>query len=233
MIRVGICEDEKACREVIGRLVDAYFRKKGLAYEKKEYESGQSFLAQGEGTDLLLLDIEMEGMSGIQLKDRLCRECGEVKIVFVTNHWEGMPEAFGKNVYGFVHKPIERARLEKYLDRVAEDLEETEGFVIKGVGREIVINIKQIYYFVAESKYSRVVSSGGVEFCGMGLGQLEGELKGRSFFRCHRCYLVNFRNICSIEGDIRMKNGDRVPVSRRKGKALRDSYREYMVRKAR
>lgn len=115
MIKVGICEDEKVCRESIAKLLEEYFTQRGIPYQLEEYESGQSFMEEKEKTDILLLDIEMEGISGIQLKNWLWREDEDTKIVFVTKHSEEMPEAFGKNVYGFLHKPLKEARLQNIL----------------------------------------------------------------------------------------------------------------------
>lgn len=78
-----------------------------------------------------------------------------------------------------------------------------------------------------------MVCKDGDYFCDLSLIQLEEELKDQYFFRCHKCYLVNLRSISHIDDSISIKNGDRVPISRRKGKALKESYREYIIRKAR
>lgn len=233
MIKVGICEDEKVCRESIGKLLEEYFKQKGIQYQQKEYESGQSFMEEKEKTDILLLDVEMEGISGIQLKNWLWREDADTKIVFVTKHMEEMPEAFGKNVYGFLQKPLKEARLEKYLNRMIEDIDEDHNLVVRSINQDIAKNIKDIFYFVSDTKYSRMVCDDDDYFCDKSLLQLEEELKDQFFFRCHKCYLVNLRNIRHIEDSICMKNGDRVPISRRKGKALKESYRQYIIRKAR
>ena len=233
MINIGICEDEKVCRESIGVLVKQYFQKKGIEYQLREYNCGKLFMAQGADADILILDIEMEGMSGIEIKDSLCKQEKDVRILFVTKQMEVMPDAFGRNVYGFLHKPVELEQLEKYFDRMIEDIEDNSSLVIKSFNREFVIQIKNIYYFVSENKYSHVISKDGDYFCDKGLGQWEEELKNQSFFRCHKSYLVNFRNIYKIGGSIFMYNGDKIPVSRRKGKELKDLYRDYAVRKAR
>ncbi len=232
MIRVGICDDEKPCREQMANLLEQYFRKKGLQYELLEYESGMDFLDRGEGINLLFLDIEMEGLSGIELKDDLQAE-EEIRIIFVTGHVEGMPEAFGKNVYGFLEKPLDAQKLEKYLGRVLEDMEEDRILVLKGLQGEIALRQKDIFYFVSEKKYSRVIGRKGEAFCDMGLQQLEEMLGQKSFFRCHKSYLVNLGNISDASQSIRLKNGESIPVSRRKVKELKDAYLKYIIRKAR
>ena len=232
MISVGICDDEKQCREQIKNLLEQYFKEKGLHYELWEYESGADFLDRGEEINLLFLDIEMEGVSGIELKDYLQAE-EEIRIIFVTGHVEGMPEAFGKNVYGFLEKPLDAQKLEKYLARVIEDIEEDIILVLKGVQGEMALRQKDIYYFASEKKYSRVVGREGETFCDMSLQQLEEMLGQKSFFRCHKSYLVNLGNISDANQSIRLKDGESIPVSRRKAKELKDAYLKYIIRKAR
>lgn len=233
MIKVGICEDDKICRDTVGKLLEWYFAKRETKYLQKEYKSGKEFMEEKENIDILILDIEMEGISGIQLKDWLWREEKDVKILFVTRHEEGMPEAFGKNVYGFLPKPLEITGFVKYMNRMMEDIDEDQSFMIKSLNKDIPMKMKSIFYFLSDNKYSWVISNDKKYFCDAGLHQLEQDLKKNWFFRCHKCYLVNFRNISRIEDEIYMKNGDTIPISRRKGKALRDSYQEYIFRKAR
>ena len=232
MIKIGICDDEKISREQLKELLEQFFEENGLSFELWEYEAGEDFLNREEEINLLFLDIELEGMSGIQLKEELQgRE--NIKIIFVTRHMEGMPEAFGRNVYGFLEKPAAADKLEKYLLRVLKDLEGERMLVIKGVQGDMAVKEKDILYFVSEKKYSRMVGKNGESFCDLGLQQLEEMLGQESFFRCHKSYLVNLANISDANQNIRLKNGESIPVSRRKAKELKEAYLEYIIRKAR
>lgn len=232
MVRIGICDDEQTFREQIKLLLEQISRENGLQYELWEYESGMDFLDRGEEIDLLFLDIEMEGISGIQLKDYL-QEGGDIRIIFVTSHVEGMSEAFGKNVYGFLEKPLDAGKMEKYLLRVWQDIQEERVLVLKGVQGEIAVKEKDIFYFESDKKYSRMVGREEEFFCDMGLQQLEEILEPKSFFRCHKSYLVNLGNISDANQSIRLKNGESIPVSRRRAKELKDAYLSYIIRKAR
>ena len=232
MVRIGICDDEQTFREQIKLLLEQISRENGLQYELWEYESGMDFLDRGEEIDLLFLDIEMEGISGIQLKDYL-QEGGDIRIIFVTSHVEGMSEAFGKNVYGFLEKPLDAGKMEKYLLRVWQDIQEERVLVLKGVQGEIAVKEKDIFYFESDKKYSRMVGREEEFFCDMGLQQLEEILEPKSFFRCHKSNLVNLGNISDANQSIRLKNGESIPVSRRRAKELKDAYLAYIIRKAR
>ncbi len=233
MIRIGICDDEKKYREIAGELLRQYFTGKRIDYKQIEYQSAISFMEQKDRIDILILDIEMEGLSGIQLKDWLSQEESEIRVLFVTSHVEGMPEAFGKNVYGFLKKPLRKAEFEKYMDRIIGDIEDNQIIMIKSINKKLLVKISSIYYFESDCKYSRMVSCDGENFCDEGLIQLEEKLSTQNFFRCHKSFLVNLRNICDISDNIRMLNGDVIPVSRRKAKRLEEAYRDYVIRKSR
>lgn len=232
MIKIGICDDEKVFREQMKKQLELFFEKNGLQYELWEYGSAREFLEREEETDLLFLDIEMGGITGIQLKDYLQEE-EDVRILFVTSHVEGMPEAFGRNVYGFLEKPVDMDRLEKYLGRVLEDIEGHQVLIIEGVHGEIAVKAEDILYFVSDNKYSRMVSIEGETFCSMSMQQLEEMLGEKEFFRCHKSYLVNLASISEISKNIHLKNGDCIPVSRRRAKELKDAYLAYIIKGAR
>ena len=232
MIKIGICDDDKNAREQLGERVEKYFADKGVEYQIEEYDSGKAFIEQFEQMDILLLDIEMEEMDGIQLKDELRRD-ENIRILFVTSHVEGMPEAFGKNVYGFLEKPVEEEKFLKYMKRMVEDILEKEKTVIRCINVEIVVDTQDILYFKAEKKYSCLKMKESENFCDTGLKELEEELKQKSFFRCHKSYLVNLRNIAKIEDSIQMITGEKIPVARGKKQELKAVYRDYILRKAR
>ncbi|MCI8300577.1 MAG: response regulator transcription factor [Lachnospiraceae bacterium] len=233
MIKIGICEDDMICRASIGKMLGRYFKENDTGFRIREYESGDCFMERNESADILILDIEMEGTTGIELKDWLCEVEEDVKILFVTNHMEAMSEAFGRNVYGFLRKPVEQKELEKYLRRMQEDIQENRKLVVKGIDKEFVVKMKDILYFESSDKYSHVVLENDRYFSDKGLRQWEENLRDSYFFRCHRCYLVNFRNIHRMDNDIYMCNGDKLPIGRRRAKVLKDSYRKYIIRKAR
>ena len=87
MIKIGICDDEKISREQLKELLEQFFEKNSLGFQLWEYESGADFLERGEEIHLLFLDIEMNEMSGIQLKEEL-QGTEDIRIIFVTSHME-------------------------------------------------------------------------------------------------------------------------------------------------
>ena len=69
---------------------------------------------------MVFLDIELEKEDGIEIKDYMMKNMEETKIVFITSHQDRMPEAFGRNVLGFINKPIQYPRIQAYLAQTLE-----------------------------------------------------------------------------------------------------------------
>ena len=165
MIRVAICDDEAWYREELRKYCEKYFEEAHLEYQLKEFASGEKMQeelirSKGQGvclTDILLLDIEMEAVDGIQLKDAMQKDRSEIRILFITSHEEAITEAFGSHVFGFLKKPVEYLSFERKMNRIVEDIKYYEKFVVvkNALGvRKIYLN--QIQYIQAHEKFSQM-----------------------------------------------------------------------------
>lgn len=104
-MKILICDDDRGSAEELKALCLAYLEKAGLSRSTQVVCAGDSSMIEAHEPDILLLDIEMPGRNGLAAKDELCQQGGKPLIIFVTNHREAMPEAFGRNVIHFLTKP--------------------------------------------------------------------------------------------------------------------------------
>lgn len=109
-VSVGICDDVLLWREEITDKVLAYQTEKQIQITIKQYSCAEDYLKAQDDIDILFLDIEMSGMSGIALKDILIQNKRKEMIAFITCYDGYIREAFGKNVCGFIDKPVSRER---------------------------------------------------------------------------------------------------------------------------
>lgn len=233
MIKVGICDDSVSDRKELLELIERYFAEDSRKTEIVEYDSGEEFFQSGE-VDILFLDIEMAKMSGIDVKNRLQREQIRTRIVFITSHDEMMEDAFGKQVFGFLRKPIEYEKLKEKLELVLEDMDEEYQVVFTGLGEEHCVYKNRILYIKANGKYSDIILEKEEKyFSDRSIGEWRKELESRDFFLSHKSYLVNLYHIRQIKDEIILLSGEHVPVSRRMKSATKDAYRNYIRRKAR
>lgn len=244
MIRVAICDDEAWYREELRKYCEKYFEEAHLEYQLKEYASGEEtqgelIRSKGQGgclTDILILDIEMKAVDGIQLKDAMQEERSEIRILFVTSHEEVITEAFGSHVFGFLKKPVKYQLFQKKMNRIVEDIKHYEKFVIvenaSGIKK---VYLNQVQYIQAYGKFSQMFleKESLPVFSEHSISSWRKELEIEGFSLCHKSYLVNFYHIKSIKEDILLKDGTRVPMSRRMQKACKEQYKEYLWYKAR
>ena len=167
--------------------------------------SALAWLAANEA-DVVLLDIQMPGASGLQLAARLRDDpafggrCGA--IVFVTAHAEHALQAFDLEAADYLTKPVRRERLQQALQRVARRLPTAEPgggvLVVNDRGRVVRVPIADVLYLKAELKYVTLRTATHSYLLDESLAELEPRLGGR-FVRIHRNALVARAAVRALE----------------------------------
>jgi two-component system response regulator AlgR len=180
--------------------------------------------------ELLYLDVNMPGMSGLELARHLARLEDPPAIIFTTAHNEHAMEAFEAEAVGYLLKPIRKEKLAAATER-AQKLSATQ---LEAVGVQArthlaarardgirLLRVEDVICLLAEDKYTTVRHTGGEDLIEDSLRTLEAEL-GERFLRAHRGALVNRDFIESVERNadgthsIRLRGiAESLPVSRR------------------
>lgn len=234
MIQIAICDDERTSRVEIRKYCQKYCGERGLEYHCSEYASGEELL-RADMAEILLLDVEMEGMDGIEVKDLLQKQRVDTRILFISSHEEVIPEAFGRQVYGFLKKPLDYVQFEKKMSVMMENLAEQSVSVLhEAMGDIKKIPVNKIQYIQANGKYSRIFLEGGEGyiFSDKSISRWKEELTPCDFGMSHRSYLVNYYYVKKVQESVALGGDLYIPLSRRMEKEFRDSYRKYIWRKA-
>ncbi|MEP6739978.1 MAG: LytTR family DNA-binding domain-containing protein [Caldimonas sp.] len=192
--------------------------------------------------DVCFLDVRMPGMSGLDVAQRVA---GQARVVLVTAHGDHALAAFEAGAIDYVLKPVDEARLERTVAKLramrpepaepAPDLgvlmaqldlrlrkEPPLEVIQAGAGKEVrLIRADEVIYFEADSRYTRVVHTGGEALIRTPLKELLARLEPARFWQVHRSIIVSHREIASA---IRLDDGgmvltlrgrsERLPVSR-------------------
>jgi DNA-binding LytR/AlgR family response regulator len=170
--------------------------------------------------DLLLLDIEMPGMSGLDLTKNLGKK-GPF-IIFTTAKTNYAVDAFELNVVDYIVKPVELPRFLKAIDRVKEAIEsdkeqievkDKEFVFIRDSGILKKINSDDILYLEAMGDYVKVFTSQKFHIVHATLKSIEEKLPSFKFMRVHRSYIVALNKIDYIEEGVISINGIAIPVA--------------------
>jgi DNA-binding LytR/AlgR family response regulator len=191
--------------------------------------------------DAIFLDINMPGLSGIELAGVLANFSHRPVIVFVTAHDDRAVAAFDVGAIDYLLKPIRQDRLDEAVRRVmaARSTEPTEttqddSDVIPAElgGVTHLVPRDSIGWVEAEGDYARLHSASGSHLVRIPLSTLETRWRDRGFQRVHRSYLVALRMVTGLrtsEGAVLVRlraNGAspavELPVSRRQARELRD-----------
>src|SRR5690625_1742220 len=242
-INVMIAEDEYLAREELIYLLE---NEKDVSLCPSA-ETGEELLELyfRHKPDVLFLDIEMPGITGVEAAKQIMRSATEAPLfVFTTAYDEYAIDAFEIEAIDYLLKPFDQIRLHQALERVRKRLREKheDGYdssykkssklLIDDGEKMIVIAPDSIYYAVPSQRMLEIHTDKEVIESKMTLQELEKKLEGLSFFRTHRSYLVNLNHILEITPwfngayNITLKDKEKttIPVSRSARKALFEKF---------
>lgn len=171
-----------------------------------------NLLKQSE-IDILFLDIEMPGMSGLDLLESMVRI---PSVVLITSKEEYAVKAFEYDVIDYLLKPIEYVRFLKAVNKVSERLHETtidkNDIFIKSDLKFVKINFTEILYVEAMADYVVIHIDKSKHIIHSTMKAIEKKLSTDYFVRVHRSYIVNIRKIDTVENATIVIKDKRIPV---------------------
>lgn len=213
-----IVDDNKIARMAMTQLV-SQVKDLVLVAECNDAMEAYNIINQHK-VDLLLLDIEMPGLSGLELTKNL----GEKRplIIFTTAKKDYAVEAFELNVVDYIIKPITPARFIKAIEKARDlfasqaqevKIEEKEFIFIKDNGILKRINVNEIFYLEAMGDYVKLHTSQKFHVIHATLKSIEDKLPASKFMRVHRSYIAAINKIDFIEESTLSIGPHLVPVA--------------------
>ncbi len=221
---IGICDDENVIRDKIEKICINETKKYCDDVVIQKYSDGREVLEKD--FDILILDIEMEDVDGIVVKNYFQKRKKDTIIIFVTSHNEMMSQAFGVNVMGFVTKSYLDNQLQVMLDNAMKRVMNTVS--IEGV------DSRKVCYIQAEHVYNILHLENETEVsvrCSS--ADLEKMLEVVGFIRVHRTYIINMAYVDHIKDKTVVVNKKEIPVSARLKSKLKKEYSRYCRENAR
>lgn len=221
MIKIAICDDEEKAVSLHEKMVKGCLQRQGIGCEITTYIQSRNLLYDitddGFFYDLILLDIEMPGVSGMEIPKRIGEYLPNVRIIFVTSHTEYAIDAFELSIFRYVPKSNLEEKLAAAVTDAARliELEAGQEYTIRTANRMEKIPYKDILYIQRDGKNASIVSNGGVSKVRKSLQQVFQELDTPEFLFIDRGCIVNLIQIMKISDSMAvLKNGECLPVSR-------------------
>ena len=217
-MRIAVIDDRPADRDYIAALVSRWAKDRDTAVTAVPFPSAEAFLfaySEDKDFDILLLDIEMGAINGVELAKTVRAENDAVQMVFITGFPDFIAEGYEVSALHYLMKPVDRDKLFSVLDRAAANLEKAERRLRVTFERRVdYVPFSKILYIEAQKQYIRIVTEGEEYRMKASLAETAAQLD-EFFFPCQRSFIVNLRHVTRILPDrVVLKNGAEVPISR-------------------
>lgn len=236
MIRALLVDDEAPARSELRFLLATHPEVEVVGEAASAAEALE--LAAGVPYDVVFIDVEMPGLSGLDAASLVHGRSGAgvPQLVFVTAHEQYAIEAFAVEALDYLLKPVDPERLAQVVRRLAKGrpppAQQVEKIPVVSGGETVLLDWNDIHWVGADGDYSRVHTRERSYLCTRSLRQLEEVLPPARFVRIHRSHLVNLAKVTAVKraGDrLRLTLDDaektELDVARRQSKAVRERLR--------
>ena len=232
-MRIASCEDEKVVLDFESSLVTQWAAGAGCPLQLDTYISAEQFLFESEDKapyDVLIFDIQMKNMNGMELAKKLRARGSDAVIIFITGVPDYAIEGYEVGAVRYILKPVKEEVLKGLLDSVwADRQKKTEDYFVLGQGSDLEkISFDKIIYIEARGHY---VFLKGLDFereWKAGFTETAAAFEGKGFFCLRRGLLVNLSHVSKItRTECMLDNGEFLPVARGVYKDLNEAFIEF------
>lgn len=215
--KIIICDDVDSDSAYLRSLVTNWAASRNVQAEITAYTSAEAFLfayADDKSCDILLLDIEMGDLNGVELARKIRKSDKEVQIIFVTGFSDYIADGYDVEALQYLMKPVSQEKLFISLDRAVEKLKKNSAVLLLELPDGMVrIPLYEIRYLEVRANYVTVHTDAAVSVKST-LAALEEKLDD-SFFRVGRSFIVNLRYIRKVtKSEVFLDGNISVPLSR-------------------
>lgn len=234
-MRIAICDDEEAQRLLLEKYLMEWGEQHQTIVCTELFPSAESFLFSWEEDrqyDLLVLDIELGKMNGVELARTLRGREEELPILFITGYDSYMAQGYEVAALHYLLKPVNREKLFSALDRLQRQRERgvsEEKILFQAKEGVLSLPLSGIWYIEACGHQCVLCTKEQEYMLKQSISAAEKALAGRrEIVRCHRSYLVNLQHISAITGsELVLDNKKRLPVSRSLCREVNEAFIAY------
>lgn len=227
-MKIAVCDDEAAQCMLLSDYLKEWGKIRKNQPEVSCFSSGESLLFSWEDEifDLLILDIEMGDLSGMELAGRIRKDNEEIPILFITGYEKYMAQGYDVAALHYLLKPVQKEKLFEVLDGLIRKKKPEEKLVFPTAEGHILRPASQIWYVEAMGHDCLLCTAEEKRQIRMSMGEALKLLDGKKgFVQCHRSYLVNLQHISAIvRTEVVLDDGSRLPISRRAQKEVNEAF---------
>lgn len=230
MYKVAIVDDDARIREQLQSYIQNYQEKTGVQFQLQVFGFAELFLTNYRPVfDLVLMDIDMPGINGLDAARRMRELDEKAVLIFVTNLAQYAIKGYEVAATDFVVKPVDYQKFEHKLTRALKYVPDRQSpsLLLKTETGTATVSMDDITYIEVQGHTVSYHTRKEVFRIRGSLKQTQEELNDPRFFACDKCYLVNLGYVEALDGNALTAGGERINVSRAKKKAFMDALAAY------
>ena len=233
MYRIAVCEDDRCTREDICGQCRRALEELGVFSEIMEFSSAEELESalncETASFDLLVLDIQLGGKTGLDLaKDRRKLD-DQVSILFITGCRDYIPKGYEVRPIHFLMKPVIPSELREAVQTDWRLRRKAERIVFQEGSRTVVVPLRETVYLESVSHGFLVHLTNGEKFLRLPLAKAEQSLPVGQFCRCHNSYLVNIAHISEFcRTEVILRGGGHIPLGRKYSASAQSAFIRYI-----
>lgn len=230
-LNILICEDREEDAKNLCQFLDSC----SIPNQYSLCKNGEELIKmyQPQTYDLLLTDIYMDRMSGVEAVKKIRKIDKKIPIAFITTSMDFALEGYRLSVSKYIEKPFKAEDIEEILQIAKVKKKNAPSLCFHKNGKEEKIFLSQVLYFEQQAhKLNVYLSDGEIKTYYEKISEILPKLESYSFFHCHKSYLVNLAFIRSINSEYRcfiMQNQANIPIRRESLSTAKKTLSKYLI----
>ncbi len=231
MIRIAVVEDDPGYRSKLEGYIADYGRENGESFQISTFMDGLDIAENyTAGYDVILMDIEMKHLNGMDAARRIRTMDADVAIIFITNSAQFAIQGYEVEALSYVLKPVSYFAFSQELKRAIRRVKEKTSFFLHIPQKEGMVRLDVSRLRYVESMGHNVIyhTDTGDVVNRESLKSVEEKLVPHRFSRCNNCYLVNLAMVERVDRDYVVIAGSPLQISRARRKGFMEDLASYV-----
>lgn len=233
-MRIAICDDERVYLDATANIINRHFKEKN--YMVNTFEKAVDFYSYFDINtsvfDIVIIDIEMPDVNGIELASYIRSKNTQVRIIFLTNHLEYAPEVYETEHTFYVMKTDAKNRLPIAIKKAVNQLENIKKDIIcidTLHNGKVIIRTDDIIYIERRLRTSVIFTKTDIEETSENIEKIAARIKPGILSRIHRSFFVNMHCIKALKGnEVILCNSQILNVTRNYSKSFKKDFMNYI-----